>query len=86
MQEFEGSGEDGTAFSCVVADRHNVWNVLPQKAHYILRVLVGDVDSNFVHGLDGKGIQSLRFNSRAQGFEFVSRHMPEITFRHLAAS
>jgi hypothetical protein len=47
---------------------------------------VGNVDSNLVHGLDGKGIQSLWFNSRAQGFEFVSRHMPEITFRHLAAS
>ena len=86
VQEFEGSGENRATLFCVVADRHDVWNVLPQKTHNIFRLLVRNIDSNFVHGFDGKGIQPLRFDSRAQGFKLISRDMPEIAFRHLAAS
>jgi hypothetical protein len=60
--------------------------VLAEKRYDVFRLLARDVDPDFLHGLDRKGIQSLGFNSRTQRFELVSRHMPEIPLRHLAPS
>jgi hypothetical protein len=57
VQEFVGAGEDWAALLSVLSQTVTTYGTYcPRKTHDIFRLLVRNVDSNLVHGFDGKGI------------------------------
>lgn len=85
MEKLPRAGKNWAASLRVITDGDNVGDVLAQKRHDILRLLPGDVDADFAHGLDGERIQPIRIDAGAEGLVLIAGGVTEIAFCHLAA-
>ena len=82
-----GSGrERGAWFVGVAAQRHDVINPVERDRIYTFGVLLGYIDTGFVHHSDGERMKRFRLCSRAVDFVSIGSQLAREAFRHLAAA
>ena len=79
-------GKKGTALPGIVAYRNHIVKIYALVLHYIVGGLGRNVDAVFLHGGNGSGIHTVRFNSCTVHFGFVSGEITQISFGHLTAT
>src|SRR4029453_3508865 len=69
-----------------IAHRDDVIEPLILELAHILRPLLADIDSNFLHGRDCLRMKTFRSCARAEDLISITRKVSQKSFRHLASS
>ena len=88
MQSLGDAGEDWATLSAgLIANSDGVVKEFARFEHVEdgLGLVAGNVDADFLHGLDDDGIQLAGFKARAFSFELFAADLIQEGFSHLAA-
>lgn len=81
-----GAGKDRAVLLGTIADRNDVIEFVIYESGYVLRGVLRDIDSDFVHDLDASRVHALGLSTGTVHFKPIARHLAKQSLRHLAAS